>query len=187
MAAVGVTRFWNVRCRDIPLRYTDRIGSRTILVTHTCRMNMRAATSNVQALAAERRPLQPMVNKSPRRARALKKQKQISAWEPPLETRMADRGIPPKTDSNSHSKLLWHLYKIFFGWAAESFATVERTYETVGRMSALPPKADITAAQTNVRFVPIADAAPFSLDHSSARPSSKVTSGLATSIVDNSP
>ena len=33
----------------------------------------------------------------------------------------------------------------------------KRTSEPVPSMSALPPKADITAAQTNVRFVPIAD------------------------------
>jgi hypothetical protein len=33
----------------------------------------------------------------------------------------------------------------------------EQTFRSVRAMSALPPKADITAAQTNVRFVPKAD------------------------------
>jgi len=33
----------------------------------------------------------------------------------------------------------------------------KQTFSEVCAMSALPPKADITAAQTNVRFVPKAD------------------------------
>jgi hypothetical protein len=35
----------------------------------------------------------------------------------------------------------------------------KQTFPNVRLMSALPPKADIIAAQTNVRFVPIADIA----------------------------
>ena len=112
-------------------------------------------------------PLQPTVGKGARqRSQAfllfarIEKTKANFGLRPPLETGMADRGIPPKTDSNSHSKQLWHLYKFFFGWAAESFATVERTYETVGRMSALPPKADIGTQSRDVYFVPKAGIRP---------------------------
>ena len=55
-------------------------------------------------------------------------------------------------------------------------------------MSALGQKRTFVGAMGGVRFVPIAAVGPHSHSiTSSARPSSKVTSELAISIVDNSP
>jgi hypothetical protein len=50
-----------------------------------------------------------------RPASRIEKTKAISAWGP-VEESTGQPGMPPNSDSNSHSKLLHHSHNIFFGW-----------------------------------------------------------------------
>jgi hypothetical protein len=116
------------------------------------RMNVRATNGNsssirsrVQACHYNQRSgkAHASIRKPSSSSHALKKQKQISAWGLLWKLAWPTGVYPLKQIRIRIQNCSGISTKFFFGWAAESFASVERTYETVGRMCVLAPKADI--------------------------------------------